>query len=56
MFCERCEGQYFILIFDTKIESVISETSKVWQLWKCLECGLYKRQVRVRVIKEDEIN
>ncbi len=53
MFCDRCEGEHFILIFDTHIGSVTSEgSSKTWMIWECLECNLYKRIVEEKIIRK----
>jgi hypothetical protein len=52
MFCERCEGEYFVLMFDTYIGSVASTGSaKKWELWKCMECGLINRKVTEKMIE-----
>ena len=52
MFCERCEGQYFVLLFDTYIGSVRSKgTAVTYELWKCLECTRYKRIEKRVVVK-----
>ena len=58
MFCDRCEGELFVLIFDTHVGSIESSgLSKTWKIWNCLECGLYKRKVKETILKgKDETN
>jgi len=44
MFCNRCEGEFFIQKTSLEMGPVIGTSGihTTWTIWQCLECGLTK--------------
>jgi len=46
IYCVRCESNDMELISQTISKDILAKRVKIWNLYKCYECGMIRTQVK----------